>query len=75
MPVAGFASLHAARYLDKTVARRGEAEVVLISRTNFILFTPMLHEVAREICTPVTSSIRCVEFFVTLRSSKAMRSE
>jgi NADH dehydrogenase len=42
----GFAGLYAAMHLDKTVARRGEAEVVLISRENFILFTPMLHEVA-----------------------------
>jgi NADH dehydrogenase len=42
----GFAGLYAAMYLDKTVARRGQAEVVLISRENFILFTPMLHEVA-----------------------------
>ena len=42
----GFAGLYAAMYLDKTLARRGEADVVLISRENFILFTPMLHEVA-----------------------------
>ncbi len=42
----GFAGLYAAMYLDKTVARRREAEVVLISRENFIVFTPMLHEVA-----------------------------
>jgi NADH dehydrogenase len=33
-------------HLDKTVARRSEAEVMLISRENFMLFTPMLHEVA-----------------------------
>jgi NADH dehydrogenase len=42
----GFAGLSAAMYLDKTLARRGEAEVTLIRRENFILFTPMLHEVA-----------------------------
>ena len=42
----GFAGLSAAMYLDKTLARRAEAEVTLISRENFILFTPMLHEVA-----------------------------
>jgi NADH dehydrogenase len=42
----GFAGLYAAMYLDKTLARRSEADVVLISRENFILFTPMLHEVA-----------------------------
>jgi NADH dehydrogenase len=42
----GFAGLYAAMYLDKTLARRSQADVVLISRENFILFTPMLHEVA-----------------------------
>lgn len=42
----GFAGLYAAMHLDRTVARRGEAEVVLISRENFMMFTPMLHEVA-----------------------------
>src|SRR5258707_2849919 len=42
----GFAGLSAAMYLDKTLARRGDAEVILINRENFILFTPMLHEVA-----------------------------
>ena len=42
----GFAGLSAAMYLDKTLARREDIEVTLISRENFILFTPMLHEVA-----------------------------
>src|SRR5438132_7100276 len=42
----GFAGLSAAMYLDKTLARRANAEVTLINRENFILFTPMLHEVA-----------------------------
>jgi NADH dehydrogenase len=42
----GFAGLSAAMYFDKRLARRPDIEVVLISRENFILFTPMLHEVA-----------------------------
>src|ERR1700746_3974694 len=42
----GFAGLTAATYLDKQLARRPDIEVLLISRENFILFTPMLHEVA-----------------------------
>ena len=42
----GFAGLSAAMYLDKNLARRADAEVTLINRENFILFTPMLHEVA-----------------------------
>jgi NADH dehydrogenase len=42
----GFAGLYAAMYFDKRLARRADVEVTLISRENFILFTPMLHEVA-----------------------------
>ncbi len=42
----GFAGLYAAKYLDKRLAGHADVEVTLISRENFILFTPMLHEVA-----------------------------
>ena len=42
----GFAGLSAAMALDKTLARRADVEVTLVSRENFVLFTPMLHEVA-----------------------------
>ena len=49
----GFAGLYAAKYLDKHLARRGDVEVTLIARENFILFTPMLHEVAGSNLTPV----------------------
>src|ERR1700757_545886 len=42
----GFAGLYAAIHFDKNLARRPDVEVTLIARENFILFTPMLHEVA-----------------------------
>jgi NADH:quinone reductase (non-electrogenic) len=42
----GFAGLYAAKYFDKHLARQPDVEVTLIARENFILFTPMLHEVA-----------------------------
>src|SRR6202030_4691261 len=64
----GFAGLSAAMYLDKTVARRGGAEVILINRENFILFTPMLHEVAAgdlypgDIVNPLRRILRHVKF-------------
>ena len=45
----GFAGLYAAMYFDRALARRCEADVVLISRESFILFTPMLHEVAARV--------------------------
>jgi NADH dehydrogenase len=64
----GFAGLSAAMYLDKTLARRGDAEVILINRENFILFTPMLHEVAAgdlypgDIVNPLRRILRHVKF-------------
>src|ERR1700720_2928752 len=48
----GFAGLYAAKYLDKRLARTPDIEVPLISRENFILFTPMLHEVAAGDLSP-----------------------
>ncbi len=63
----GFAGLYATMYLDKTVARRSEAEVVLISRESFTLFTPMLHEVAAgdlqpsDIVNPLRRTLRHVK--------------
>jgi NADH dehydrogenase len=64
----GFAGLSAAMYLDKTLARREEVEVTLVSRENFILFTPMLHEVAAgdlypgDIVNPLRRILRHVKF-------------
>src|SRR5437588_7860360 len=64
----GFAGLSAAMYLDKTLARREDIEVTLISRENFILFTPMLHEVAAgdlypgDIVNPLRRILRHVKF-------------
>jgi NADH:ubiquinone reductase (H+-translocating) len=48
----GFAGLYAAKHLDGMLARRTDIEVSLISRENFILFTPMLHEVAAGDLSP-----------------------
>jgi len=42
----GFGGLYAALHLDKTIARDPDIEVTLVSRENFLLFTPMLPEVA-----------------------------
>src|SRR5258705_4625530 len=64
----GFAGLYAARYLDKRLARRSDIEVTLVSRENFILFTPMLHEIAAgdlspsDIVNPLRRILRYVKF-------------
>jgi len=63
----GCAGLYAAMHLDKTLARDSGVEVVLISRENFILFTPMLHEVAAgdlypgDIVNPLRRILRYVK--------------
>src|SRR6266516_8048454 len=65
----GFAGLYAAKYFDKGLARRADVEVPLISRENFILFTPMLHEVAAgdlhpsDIVNPLRRILRHVKVF------------
>jgi NADH:ubiquinone reductase (H+-translocating) len=64
----GFGGLYAAKYFDKSLARRSDIDVTLISRENFILFTPMLHEVAAgdlypgDIINPVRRILRRVKF-------------
>ena len=66
----GFAGLYAAREFERILARRPEIEVTLISRENFILFTPMLHEVAAgdlspgDIVNPLRRILRRVKIVV-----------
>ena len=64
----GFAGLYAAMHFDKRLARRADVEVTLISRENFILFTPLLHEIAAgdlypgDIVNPLRRILRHVKF-------------
>src|SRR6266550_3315970 len=64
----GFAGFYAAMYLDKKLARRPDVEATLISRENFFLFTPMLHEVAggdlypADIVNPIRRTLRHIKF-------------
>jgi NADH dehydrogenase len=48
----GFAGLYAAKEFERALAHRSDIEVTLITRENFILFTPMLHEVAAGDLSP-----------------------
>jgi NADH dehydrogenase len=65
---AGFAGLYAALELERTLARDPGVEVLLVDPQNFLLFTPMLHEVASgaldpsSIVVPVREALRRVEF-------------
>jgi NADH dehydrogenase len=42
----GFAGAYAALHLEKRTAGETDVEITLVARENFVLFTPMLHEVA-----------------------------
>ena len=42
----GFAGAYTALHLEKQLASEPDVEIMLLSRENFVLFTPMLHEVA-----------------------------
>ena len=65
---AGFAGLYAALELERTVARDRDVQVLLIDPQNYLLFTPMLHEVASgsldpsSIVVPIRESLRRVQF-------------
>lgn len=65
----GFGGIAVAHRLERRL-RPGEAEVVLISRENFSLFTPMLPEVSsgaldiRHVVTPIRSQLRRTRFML-----------
>ena len=65
----GFAGVEVARELEKLLTP-DEAILQLVSRDNFVLFTPMLHEIAASdldistIANPIRKMIRRTEFIV-----------
>src|SRR6266481_8247067 len=66
----GFGGVYAAMQLEKLLARENAVEVCLVSRDNFFLFTPMLHEIAASdleitnIVNPLRKLLRRVEVIV-----------
>ncbi len=66
---AGFGGLYAALELERRLPR-GSHSMVLVNRTNFSLFTPMLHEVAASdldvthIVNPIRKLLRTSDLFV-----------
>jgi NADH dehydrogenase len=65
----GFAAIGAAQRLERLL-RTDDAELTLISRENFSLFTPMLPEVSsgalgtRDIVTPIRAQVRRTHFIL-----------
>ncbi|HNB71713.1 MAG TPA: NAD(P)/FAD-dependent oxidoreductase [Acidobacteriota bacterium] len=66
---AGFGGLYTALNLEHSLARDPNVEITLVNRENFIVFTPMLHEVAASdldithAVTPIRKLLRRVSFF------------
>src|SRR6201987_3700827 len=69
----GFGGVYAAFHLERQLAgmlARQEVEICLVSRDNFFLFTPMLHEIAASdleitnIVNPLRKLLRKVDVLV-----------
>src|ERR1700746_4038710 len=66
----GFGGVYAAIHLEKLLARESTVEICLVSRDNFFLFTPMLHEIAASdlevtnIVNPLRKLLHKVEVLV-----------
>jgi NADH dehydrogenase len=66
----GFGGVYAAMHLEKLLAERNSTEISLVSRDNFFLFTPMLHEIAASdleitnIVNPLRKLLRRVDVTV-----------
>jgi NADH dehydrogenase len=64
----GFAGLYTAIELDREFASRPDVQVTLVNRENFVLFTPMLHEIAAgdldvtNIVNPIRKLLKHVSF-------------
>src|SRR5262249_28152197 len=64
----GFGGVYAARHLEKLCKRRPDVEIVLVSRDNFLLLTPLLFEVCsgtldlRHCAFPVRAFLRTTRF-------------
>jgi NADH:ubiquinone reductase (H+-translocating) len=66
----GFGGVYAAMHLEKLLTRQSAVEISLVSRDNFFLFTPMLHEIAASdleitnIVNPLRKLLRKVDVLV-----------
>ena len=64
----GFGGLYTARHLEKRCGRRRDVEIVLVSRDNFLLMTPLLFEVCsgtldfRHCAFPIRAFLRRTRF-------------
>jgi NADH dehydrogenase FAD-containing subunit len=76
----GFDGIYTAIRLEKMLDRRDDVEITLITRDNFFLFTPMLHEIAAcdlelsNTINPLRKMLRRVSTFIgTIESIDLVR--
>ena len=66
----GFGGVYTALHLERKLRRRADVEITLVSRDNFFLFTPMLHEVAASdldithIVSPLRTLLKRTTMFI-----------
>src|SRR4051812_45970585 len=66
----GFGGVYAARHLEKMFPGAPAVEIPLVSRDNFFLYTPMLHEVAASdldithIVSPLRTLLKRTQIFI-----------
>src|ERR1700724_572379 len=64
----GFGGVYTARHLERLFARRSDVEIVLVSRDNYLLMTPLLFEVfsgtldVRHCSFPIRAFLRTTRF-------------
>jgi NADH dehydrogenase len=64
----GFGGVYTARHLEKLFGRRSDVEIVLVSRDNFLVMTPLLFEVCtgtldlRHCSLPIRAFLRTTRF-------------
>ncbi len=65
----GFGGTYTALHLEKLLKNNKNVEITLVNKDNFMLFTPMLHEVAasdldaNHIVNPITKMLKKSQFF------------
>src|ERR1700739_1910997 len=68
IPGGGFGGVYTARHLEKLCKGRQDVEIVLVSRDNFLLMTPLLFEVCsgtldfRDCSFPIRAFLRTTRF-------------
>src|SRR5215471_16441113 len=67
----GFGGVYTARHLERLFKRRSDVEIVLVSRDNFLLMTPLLFEVFSGILDVHHASFPLRAFLRTTRFVEA----